>query len=135
MNKHHSQVDKGGKPYNGHLNRVTLRSPGGLHKYVAMLHDLIEDTDVTANELIKLGFPIEVVNAVQTMTHRKSEKYEDYIKRVADNPLARAVKICDLEDAMDLRHLPEITPEDTERLATCQRAWRYLKEKANNSKP
>lgn len=123
--KHLNQKDKAGKPYLGHIARVAS-SFGGVSSIVALLHDIIEDTDVTADELLNLGFDQEIVDAVVVLTKQKNETYESFIERVGKNELARNVKIADLEDNMNIRRLPKINEKDMERLNDYLQAWRYL---------
>lgn len=92
---HHGQVDKGGIPYIFHPYHLAEQMPDEYTTCVALLHDVVEDTEVTLEALAKV-FPKEVVDAVATMTHRKDEPYLEYVKRVCTNPIARTVKLADL---------------------------------------
>lgn len=98
QNAHYSQVDKQGAPYIDHCLSVAAAFDDEVHRTVGMLHDIIEDTWVSFHELGAL-FPAEVVHAVEHLTRREvyGEHYNEYIKRVALNPIARAVKIADLK--------------------------------------
>lgn len=117
LEKHKDQKCLGGKPYIFHLERVAcgvgfddkLRS-------VAYLHDIIEDTDTKLDDLVKLGFNPEVVEAVGLLTKNKNQEYEDYIFEISKNELATKVKISDLRDNMDLMRLEKITEKDKERV-------------------
>lgn len=123
--KHAGQVDKTGKPYLGHIARVA----GELYDeeaIVALLHDIVEDTDVTPGELLQKSFTKEIVDAVVAITKKENESYESFIERVGKNKMAREVKIADLEDNMNIRRLPKITEEDMVRLNKYLEAWRYL---------
>jgi (p)ppGpp synthase/HD superfamily hydrolase len=100
---HHGQVDKAGKPYILHSLRVMLRQETEAAQMVAVLHDVLEDTSVTLDGLRAAGFTPEICEAVDALTRRPGEPYDVMISRVAANPLARAVKIADLEDNMDPR--------------------------------
>ncbi|MBR4572090.1 MAG: HD domain-containing protein [Prevotella sp.] len=126
---HLGQTDKGGKPYIDHPVRVAARCSDPQAKLVALLHDVIEDTTATAEYLLRQGVPGEVVEVVEVLTRRSDESYDDYIHRVARHPLAKVVKLADLEDNMDIRRLPTLTDADLRRLQTYHRAWRYLNEK------
>lgn len=86
------------EPFIVHPLRVMVRMRTGLERTVAVLHDLIEDTHYTLNDLRDLGYSPEVVNTIDSLTHRTGESYEAYIRRVGANPLARRVKLADLED-------------------------------------
>ena len=123
---HEGQKDKGGRDYVTHPNRVAARCRSLQAKTVALLHDTLEDTSVTVDELRGQGFPEEIIEAVEAVTKRKGERYEAFIERLAGNPLAREVKMADLEDNMDIRRLEEITDRDVTRLRTYLRAWKFL---------
>jgi (p)ppGpp synthase/HD superfamily hydrolase len=123
---HEGQKDKGGRDYVTHPIRVASRCKGLQAKTVALLHDTLEDTSVTVDELRGQGFPEEIIEAVEAVTKRKGERYEAFIERLAGNPLAREVKMADLEDNMDIRRLEEITDRDVTRLRTYLRAWKFL---------
>ena len=82
---------------------------------VALLHDIVEDTDVTFEDLKTMGFPDEVVAAVALMTHDKSVPYLDYVRKIRENDLARRVKIADLTHNLDLTRLDRITEKDLKR--------------------
>jgi (p)ppGpp synthase/HD superfamily hydrolase len=123
---HAGQVDRAGQPYMLHIMRLVQRLDGEHERTVAALHDLLEDCDWTVEQLRAEGFAAEVVAAVERLTRRADEPYPTFIERLADDPLARAVKVADLEDNMDVRRLPALDPADLERLAKYHRAWRRL---------
>ena len=104
---HHGQVDKGGIPYIFHPIHLAEQMQDEYTTCVALLHDVVEDTDVTLEELAKV-FPPEVVEAVRTMTHDKDEPYLDYVRRVKENPIAKAVKLADLRHNSDESRTPNI---------------------------
>ena len=124
--KHLSQTDKAGRPYFGHPVRVAARCQTDEQRMVALMHDLLEDTDVTAQQLLDEGFPAEIVEAVLAVTRRQGEDYEAFIERAATNPIARRVKIADLLDNMDVTRLTTLTDDDCQRLKKYHRAWRRL---------
>lgn len=97
---HHGQVDKGGIPYIFHPYHLAQQMPDEYTTCVALLHDVVEDTDVTLEDIRK-SFPTEVADAVAVMTHAKDEPYLDYIKRVSLNPIAKIVKLADLRHNSD----------------------------------
>lgn len=102
LERHGAQVDKGNKPYVGHLLRVAARvadDPAAIT--VALLHDILEDTETTAQELRTLGFSNETVEAVVLLTKDPTMTYMENIERLKANPLARRVKIADLMDNLD----------------------------------
>ena len=123
---HREQKDKSGREYIMHPIRVAERCKDPRAKVVALLHDTIEDTGVTAEYLHSEGFPNELVNGVLSVTKQDGETYDDFVRRAAENAIGREVKIADLEDNMDIRRLKEITEEDVARLRKYLRAWQYL---------
>ena len=125
---HKGQKDKAGHDYILHPIRVSERCDDPRAKIVALLHDTIEDTGVTADYLREEGFTEEIVEAVLAVTRREGEEYNDYVRRAAQNELGRMVKRADLEDNMDIRRLPELTDRDVERLRKYLRAWQYIVE-------
>ncbi len=124
---HKGQTDKMGQPYFGHVGRVADKCNSSAAKIVALLHDTIEDTNVTAEYLKAEGFPEYIVKSVLSVTRKSNESYEDFIKRASKNKLGREVKIADLEDNMDIRRLKELTDEDILRLKKYLNAWNCLK--------
>jgi (p)ppGpp synthase/HD superfamily hydrolase len=86
------------EPFILHPLRVMARMGNDLERTVAALHDLVEDTDFTVDDLRHRGFSTEVIDAIDSLTHRNGESYEEYILRVRNNPLARRVKLADLDD-------------------------------------
>ena len=118
--KHMGQVDKAGVPYVEHPRTVAGMLDGETERIVAWLHDTVEDTDATIDEIRRL-FGDEVAVAVDHLTHRKGEPYMNYIRRVKENELARKVKLADLEHNMDLSRLPVVTEDDVlRRMKYCQ---------------
>ena len=113
---HAAQVDKSGAPYVEHLAFVADHVAGDDAKTVAWLHDIVEDTEVTLDDLRREGFPEHIVAAVDAHTHRAGEAYLDYVRRAAANPLARQVKTQDVLPNMDLSRLPEPGAADVARL-------------------
>ena len=98
---HQGQIDKGGIPYIQHPIRVALNCLTDDEKIVALLHDVIEDTSVTVEELINEGFNQNIIDAIISLTKRNGEDYMTFIRRVSSNELATLVKIQDLKDNMD----------------------------------
>jgi (p)ppGpp synthase/HD superfamily hydrolase len=125
-NAHFEQKDKAGKPYIFHPFRVMERCTGIDEKIIAVLHDTIEDTEITANSLIDEGFPSYIVEAVQSLTRLESESYEEFIQRVYKNPLATKVKIADLQDNLDLSRFSHISDSDFIRIDKYIKALDYL---------
>lgn len=123
---HKGQRDKAGAPYLLHPLRMMMRMDGEAAMMAAVLHDVVEDTDWTLERLRAEGFADEVLEAVDCLTKREGETYEEFIRRVERNPVARQVKVADLEDNMNIRRIGEIVPKDLERLEKYHKAWRAL---------
>lgn len=119
---HAGQVDKGGQPYILHPLWVAERCETAEEKIVALLHDVIEDTDRTVEDLRQEGFSETVLQAVACLTHREGESYMDYVERVCRNPLAARVKLADLSDNMDLSRIPHPTEKDLARVEKYKKA-------------
>jgi len=115
VNAHRHQLDKGGAPYILHPLRVMLAMETLEERIAAVLHDVVEDSNVTLDNLKQEGFSDEVVVAVGMLTRKKDEDYKTFIRRVSVNKLARRVKMADLQDNMDLRRIPNPTPADRAR--------------------
>ena len=125
---HKGQVDKAGVDYIQHPLFVASLVEGELAKTVALLHDVVEDSDWTLEDLHKEGLPEEVVQAVGILTKKRNENYEEYILRVKQNPLARQVKLADLKHNSDLSRLANVTDRDRKRVAKYQKAISFLSE-------
>lgn len=125
---HEGQVDKGGNPYIAHPLAVAEGVEEMNQKIVALLHDVLEDSSLTAGDLLAEGFPQEIVEAVKVLTHKKSDpiSYEEYICHVKQNPLARAVKISDIRHNLDLTRIPNPTQRDYKRCEKYKKALQYL---------
>lgn len=105
-NAHHGQLDKGGIPYIFHPYHLAEQMPDEYTTCVALLHDIVEDTDVTLKQLSEI-FPKEVVDAVALMTHSADTDYLTYVKAIKQNPIARIVKLADLNHNSDQARLDE----------------------------
>ncbi len=123
---HAGQTDKGGRPYVEHPRAVAARLDDLEQKITAWLHDLCEDTPVTPQMLRDEGFTPRIVQAVEILTHPAGMDYFDYIRRVRPNALARAVKMADLEENMDLSRIPHPTDRDRARAEKYRAALAYL---------
>ncbi len=123
---HEGQTDKSGVPYILHPIRVSNRCKTDEERIVAILHDTIEDTDVTPDYLLSEGFPKSIVEAVLSVTRNEGESYEDFVIRSKQNPIGRQVKIHDLEDNMDITRLHSLLEKDLERLNKYLKAYRVL---------
>ena len=125
-NAHKGQQDKNGSPYILHPLRLMTRMGSAIDKIVAALHDVVEDTSVTIQDLKEKGFSRDVLDAVDCLTRRQDETYDAFIERCKTNPIAMRVKIADLEDNMDIRRFDKLQAEDLERLNKYLKAWRGL---------
>lgn len=123
---HAGQVDKAGVDYIQHPLHVAGKVTTEQEKAVALLHDVIEDSDVTAGDLLAAGLPDEVVTAVQILTKKKDQSYQEYLEKVKSNNLARVVKLADLKHNSDLSRLKSITNTDYERVKKYKNAIHYL---------
>jgi len=122
------QKDRCGAPYILHPLRVMFRVSTSRDRVVAILHDVVEDTDWTIDALAKKGFPPEITEAVDCLTKREGEPYDQFVQRSASNPIARKVKLADLEDNMDVRRNQEIGDKERDRFQKYLKAWHTLKE-------
>jgi (p)ppGpp synthase/HD superfamily hydrolase len=125
---HLGQRDKAGTPYILHPLRMMMRMESDAAMIAAVLHDVVEDSEWTHEQLRGEGFSEEVLLAVDCLTHRDGETYDEFIARVRANTIAIQVKIADLEDNMNVKRLGEMTPKDMARIEKYHRAWRILKE-------
>lgn len=123
---HEGQKDRAGAPYVFHPLRMMLSLDTLEERMAAVLHDVVEDTPVTLEQLREEGFPQAVVEAVNALTKRKREDYEAFIRRLAPNPIARQVKLADLRDNCDLSRIAQPTEKDQERIEKYRRAIKYL---------
>ena len=123
---HKGQTNKAGKPYIEHPLRVMNQMKSEEEKIVAVLHDIVEDTDISLNDLKNEGFSEEAVSAVECLTKQDGENYDSYIERISFNPLAVKIKLADLEDNRDLTRLPQVTDKDLERLEKYDKALEKL---------
>ena len=126
VEKHKNQTDKAGNPYILHPLHVLENVNSKEGKIVAILHDIIEDTDITEDYLFKIGLSKRIVDAVVALTRSEDMDYQEYIKNLSSNPLAKEVKLADLEHNMDLKRLPTLEEKDLERNRKYQIAYHYL---------
>ena len=123
---HKDQKDKSGLPYIFHPFHVAEQMDDEDSTIVALLHDLLEDTSYTVEDLKKIGFNNKVCDAIILMTHDDNVKYLDYVKKIKNNEIARKVKIADLKHNSDLTRLDIITEYDLERKAKYAKALEIL---------
>ncbi|MBW2145562.1 MAG: GTP pyrophosphokinase [Deltaproteobacteria bacterium] len=123
---HTGQKDKAGAPYILHPLRIMLQMRTETEMMAAVLHDVIEETDWTLDALRKEDFPEEVLIAIDCLSRKDGETYEEFIERVKHLPLAQRVKLADLKDNMNIRRLSNLTAKDMERLKKYHWAWLLL---------
>ena len=125
---HKAQVDKTGIPYVFHPIHLAEQMTTEETTVVALLHDLLEDTDYTAEDLAELGFSKEVIDAVTLMTHSPDVDYFDYVAAIKENPIAKAVKLADLRHNSDLSRLDTVDEKALRRREKYQKALKLLEE-------
>ena len=129
VSAHEGQLDtNNGRPYIEHPFRVMSAGQTLQEKIVGMLHDVVEDTPWTLEQLTEEGFSKDVIDGIDAMTRRDNESYDDYLLRVQDNPLATRVKLNDLTDNMDIRRWNEIPYHELARLQKYLKAYKQLTE-------
>ena len=111
-NAHAGQRDKAGQPYIFHPLRVMFRVNGEHEQMAAVLHDVVEDTSITIDDLAREGFPIEVLRAIAALTKLPGETRLEAAARAAADPVARKVKLADNAENMDLSRIPNPTDKD-----------------------
>lgn len=126
--KHLNQIDKSGLPYIFHPVHIAEQMDDEDSVIVALLHDVMEDTQTDINELRTYGFSETVIDALVLLTHNKKINYETYIQNISQNPLATKVKIVDLQHNSDLSRLNIITSKDIARVQKYVESLNYLKE-------
>lgn len=124
---HKGQTDKNGEPYLAHVMRVGLKGKSYEEKICGILHDVVEDSTWTFDQLIEEGFPPAIIDALVCLTKTSDqENYNEFIDRVKTNPLAIRVKLNDLEDNMDVRRLNSIGDKEVIRLNKYLLAYKSL---------
>jgi len=125
---HHGQVDKGGIPYIFHPYHLAEQMTDEYATCAALLHDVVEDTDVTLAELAEV-FPKEIIDALALLTHDPATDYLEYVAAIKGNPIAKAVKLADLTHNSDRTRLPDGDPAVLRRWDTkYARAFEILKD-------
>ncbi len=113
---HAGQVDKAGEPYILHPLRVMISRENEIERICAVLHDVIEDSEVTLEDIRKEGFSEEVITVLDCLTKRDGESYEEFIDRIIKNKTASSVKLSDLSDNMNPSRITNPTDRDEERM-------------------
>ena len=123
---HKEQVDKTGVPYIYHPIHLAEQMDTELECIVALLHDVVEDTEVSFEDL-KKDFPVEVIETLKLLTHDKSVDYMDYVATIKNNPVAKKVKIADILHNADEKRLLNISETDIKRREKYRKALEFLK--------
>lgn len=127
MKAHAGQTDKYGAPYIQHPLRVMALGRTDDERIVGILHDVVEDSDWTFEDLQKEGFSNRVIDALRCVTkHSDDEDYDAFVARTRTNHLAVRVKLNDLRDNMDIRRMDEVKEKDIKRLNKYLRAYKLL---------
>jgi|TARA_Y100000031_G_C8103563_1_gene329900 (p)ppGpp synthase/HD superfamily hydrolase len=126
MENHKGQKDKAKKPYILHPLRLMMSVDTDEEKIVAVMHDIVEDSEISLDDLRNEGFSDEILSAIECVTKKDGEDYDAFIERIAQNPLAIKVKLADLEDNMDLTRLSKVTEKDLERVEKYKLAKQQL---------
>ena len=124
---HKGQFDKAGDPYILHPLRVMFQMETKEEMIAAVLHDVLEDTAITSDQLKEMGFSERVLEALDSVTKKAGEKYEDFVQRAALHPIGKKIKLADLRDNMDLSRLEEITDNDIKRVKKYHGALKIIK--------
>ena len=122
---HAGQIDKAGKPYSLHPLRVMMEVPSKA-RIVAVLHDVIEDSDISFFDLESEGFSAYDISALDSVSRRPGESYSAFIDRAAANPIGRIVKLADLRDNCDMSRFSNPSPDDWARYDKYMSAIDYL---------
>ncbi len=125
---HKEQTDKAGLPYVFHPFHVAEQMPDEKTTIVALLHDVIEDTPYTLQDIRDMGFDEDVLEALALMTHDKDVPYMEYVAGIKGNPIARTVKLADLRHNSDLSRLDETDETASERVEKYRAAMEMLTE-------
>lgn len=122
FNAHKDQLDKSGVPYVFHPFHLADKMNDENTTIVALLHDIVEDTDYTLKDLREMGFNEEVLGAIELMTHGDDVPYMDYVAKIKENPIAKKVKLADLRHNSDITRLDTITQKDLDRAEKYKKA-------------
>ena len=125
---HKEQVDKSGIPYVFHPFHLAEQMQTEETTVVALLHDLVEDTDYTIEDLTRMGFDETITDAIALMTHADDVPYMDYVREIKKNPIAKAVKLADLKHNSDLTRLDAIDEKALSRREKYLKAIALLEE-------
>ena len=127
LNAHEGQTDKSGETYILHPLRLMHNVETEEEKIVALLHDVVEDSDKTFEDL-EDDFSDEIISAVKCMTKQEGESYSEFIQRAKQNEIAREVKKADIRDNLDVERLDELEDSDLQRIKKYHRSLKELNE-------
>lgn len=125
---HKNQTDKSGMPYVFHPFHLAEQMRDEETTIAALLHDVVEDTDYTIADLEKMGFPANVLEALELLTHNDDTPYMEYVAKIKHNPIAKAVKLADLEHNSDLSRLDVVDEKALKRREKYRQAFCLLNE-------
>lgn len=126
--KHKEQKDKTGLPYVFHPFYLATQMDDEYTTVCALLHDVVEDSDVTFEDLINDGYPMEVIEALKLLTHNSEDDYFEYVRKICTNELAVKVKIADLKHNSDLSRLDVIDEYALKRNEKYKKALELIQE-------
>lgn len=129
---HRGQKDRSGQPYILHPLWLMQQFEDTKAMIVAVLHDTVEDSSLTLQDLKGEGFSEEIIEAIDALTRRKEETYEQFILRLKPRPLARRIKLADIEHNLDVRRLSQLKKDDLKRVDKYHQAWRVLQDAAKS---
>lgn len=123
---HKEQMDKSGMPYVFHPFHLAEQMNDEVTTIVALLHDVVEDTDYTLNDLQNMGFGKDVIDALALLTHDPDVPYMDYVSKIKENPIAKAVKLADLKHNSDISRVDVVDEKVLKRREKYQKALQLL---------
>lgn len=126
FNAHKNQVDKTGAPYVFHPFHLAEQMTDEISTVCALLHDVVEDTEYTLEDIQKMGFPQEVIDVLKLLTHEESVPYMEYVEKIKENSIAKQVKLADLKHNSDLTRLDVIDKNALQRVKKYKQAIELL---------
>lgn len=137
VSAHLGQVDKAGKDYFLHpcevadifdkkFKHLLTNEETFIGVCVALLHDVLEDSEFTQKDMLEFGIPFEIVSRCEIITRGKDESYMNFIRRCGDDKIVRYVKMADLLHNMDLTRIKKVTDKDLQRIKKYHKAYKYL---------
>ena len=126
VSAHKGQVDKSGAPYILHPLRIMFSLKSEEEKIVGVLHDVVEDSDWSFEDLIKEGYSENVIRGLKSVTKIEGEDYDSFVRRAYSDPIGRNVKIADVTDNLDIKRIDEPTERDFKRLKKYRKALKFL---------